>query len=52
VRIPLGDFGGIDLSHIKSVRLNFGVSTALTGSIQFADLAFAEQPGGGIRSPG
>jgi len=41
VRIPLTDFGGVDLQHVAQVELRFGGRTA-TGSIQLADVRFQE----------
>jgi dienelactone hydrolase len=39
VWIPLTAFGGVDLTHVASVKLGFGVRTA-SGSIQLAELGF------------
>lgn len=48
VRIPLTEFTPVDLAHVKLIALGFGSGTDLTGSVQFADLALGEVPGGGL----
>jgi hypothetical protein len=48
VRIPLTEFAPVDLAQVKTIALGFGSGTDLTGSIQFADLALGEVPGGGL----
>lgn len=48
VRIPLTDFAPVNLTQVRSITLGFGSGTGLTGSIQFADLALGELPGGGL----
>ena len=42
VRIPLADFGGVDLTSIASVSLGFGGVTSPTGSVQLNDVVLQE----------
>lgn len=41
IRVPLGDFAGVDLRHVAKLQLGFGGRTA-TGSIQLSDVRFQE----------
>ena len=43
LRIPLGEFEGVDLADLDAIELRFGTATP-RGSIQLADVAFQEPP--------
>ncbi|MCW3015149.1 MAG: hypothetical protein JWO02_2241 [Solirubrobacterales bacterium] len=43
VRIPTGDFAGVDLTSVRKVEFRFGARRA-TGSIQLSDVRFQEAP--------